>query len=415
MSETTVAGQAAVRVPGEVRAATRAAAATLAVEEIVRREDLDRHLEEWSALVECAPEATLFESPEFLLPWLDAFWCPRPLAFQLVRSGRRLVGLVPLLAGVAGPGACPGSLSLAVNEHNGRGGILREEASPAVLEAALAHALRRRPGQRLGFGMILSRSALFDDVQALAGRRGLGSCVRQSVASPVVRIEGTWEAYLAGRAAHVRSALRRKRKKLGQAGQLHLECTSGVAGWRAAFADVLRVERRSWKHAAGSSLTARPQVGAFYERLTRVLAERGWLRLYLLYLDGEPIAHLCAASFRGELWGLMPSYVEDLRQLSPGIVLATLVLQQAFERREESCFDLLGIESRWKRELANGERAHANVCLATRRDLRCLACRIGQRHVKPVVQDHLPTFLRAWRALLARRWRAAAPPSCSNE
>jgi CelD/BcsL family acetyltransferase involved in cellulose biosynthesis len=373
---------------------------TIDVELVTSRAGLERRAAEWGELARRSSESTLFETPEFVLPWLDQFWLPRPLAFLFLRRRGSLAAVMPFVADARGELGCRGSLVLAVNEHNGRGGIVREEGDREVVEAALRWAAGQR--RRLVLKLVRSDSRLLEDALAAARSLGLASCRRENVGSPIVELDGSWDAFLASRDGHVRSELRRKARRLAATGAVRLEQVREPSRVRAAFADVLRVERASWKHAAGSAFSARPDVRAFYEALARGLAERGALRLYLLYLDEAPVAHLFAADSQRELWALMNTYDDSRARLSPGIMIAAQVFAERCAAGGGTV-DLLGIEARWKNELATGCRWHATLCIGSRFDPRCNACRLREHVVKPFLKTKLPRLVAAWRALRRRR------------
>jgi CelD/BcsL family acetyltransferase involved in cellulose biosynthesis len=127
-----------------------------------------------------------------------------------------------------------------------------------------------------------------------------------------------------------------------------------------AFDDVLAVERASWKEAAATSFTARPAVAEFFKTFGRQAAERGWLRLRLLYLDGRPAAYVFALVRKGEFLTLKTSYDEERKSLSPGAVLFESVAREAF-REGGKTFDIMGVEARWKNEYAEIKKPRAKA------------------------------------------------------
>ena len=155
------------------------------------------------------------------------------------------------------------------------------------------------------------------------------------------------------------------------------------------MADVLEIERSSWKQGTSTSLPTEPGVEGFYSRLAEVSARRGWLRLSLLYLDRTAGGlRLRRAVFRNELLALKTSFDGRLADLSPGQGLLLQVIEDAF-RDGLVAVDLLGYPARWKLEMANDERPHVDLCVFSRRILRCAACLLhggqGAPHAEAVL------------------------------
>jgi CelD/BcsL family acetyltransferase involved in cellulose biosynthesis len=371
---------------------------TLQVEEVEAAADLGRFRAEWEDLASRDPHGELFEAYVWITAWLDAYWKDRPLAFLFVREGDALVGLAPLLDDREGQLGCPDCLVTPVNPHARRCSLLAAGDTGRVVEAVLAHLESTRRGARLRLRCCDAASPV---VAALEERRPL-SLLREKPANPIIRLEGDWESYLASRPRHLRHELARKRKRLETEWEAKWVHVADAGGAERAMTDVLRIERNSWKHAEGTSLVSEPGAAGFYGRLTRSFAAEGWLRVELLYLDGEPVAHILGAAYRGTYYALKTSYDEAYRAWSPGIVLFQHAIGKAFEDGLGT-FDFLGDDSRWKSELANAQRAHVDACAFASTALRCRWDRVRVDRVKPFLEEHAPALVTLRRRVLDRQ------------
>ena len=243
----------------------------LRVEEVTAASELGPFQAEWEGLAERAPHAELFETHLWISAWLDSFWKDGPLAFLFVRSGEELVGLAPLLDDREGSLGCPHSLVTPVNPHARRCSLLAAGDPGPVVAAVLAHLERTRRGSRMRLRCCDASSPV---VAALERRRPL-SLMRQKDASPIIRLEGDWEEYLASRPRHLRHELARKRKRLETEWDAKWVSVADAAGAERAMTDVLRIERNSWKDREGTSLVSEPGASAFYTRIARNCAARG--------------------------------------------------------------------------------------------------------------------------------------------
>jgi len=371
------------------------AATGLQVEEVAAAGDLRRLWDAWESLAERAPHAELFETPMWLTAWLDTYWESRPIAFLFVRSGEELVGLAPLLDDRKGALGCPDCLATPVNPHARRCSLLAVGDATSVVEAVLAHLERTRRHSRM---RLRCCDALSPVVAAIEGRRPR-ALIREKGTSPIIRLEGDWESYLASRPRHLRHELARKQKRLEAEWDAKWVHVADAAGAERAMTDVLRIERNSWKHPAGTSLVSEPGAAAFYGRIARGAAAAGWLRVELLYLDGKPVAHIMGVGYRGTYYALKTSYDEAYRAWSPGIVLFQHAIHKAFEDGFRT-FDFLGADARWKSELANDRRAHVEVCAFAASALRCRWDRFRVDRVKPFLEERAPALVALRRRVL---------------
>lgn len=159
-----------------------------------------------------------------------------------------------------------------------------------------------------------------------------------------------------------------------------------------ALAEVWKIETQSWKQLAGTSLAAEKSAVALYESFVPRFATAGWLRMYLLHLDGKPAAHILGAQFNNEYFALKTSYDSTFKAASPGQAIFFYALRDAFERKLR-VFDFLGNDSRWKNELANAERRHVSVCAHSKLDAYCAWHRVYETSLKPFARDNAPKLV----------------------
>ena len=92
---------------------------------------------------------------------------------------------------------------------------------------------------------------------------------------------------------------------------------------------------------------SRPELRRFYTTLAHRMAERGWLRLHFLTVNGRRIAfgyHVCRGN---RLYLLKPGYLPEYAQYSPCTLMCALVLQDAYAKGVKEC-DFLGVTDPWK-------------------------------------------------------------------
>ncbi len=360
----------------------------LTVEEVTSRADLERYRAEWSELVEQAG-GNLFASDLYVIPFLDSIWRDRPMRFLFVREGNRLVGLVPFLKRRAGPVLCKGEASIVPAESGLPAGMLHRGDAAAVLDAAFDHLGSRRGRLAAAFRHADLGSPEPAAIEAAALRHGLIVARRPVPPSCVVRLDGSWDAYLCSRSRHFRSELKRKLKKLEAAGAVRRVTASSPDEVEAVLPDVMKIEERSWKHAQRSSLVADAKEWDRLRRLALLGAERGAARLHLIYVNEAPVGHVSCLVHRRTLYALKTSFDEAFRAHSPGAALFEQALRHAFEERLEA-FEFLGIESRWKNEMATEVREQVDLCVFSRTKLRCRACHLYQDRLLPLVKSWLP-------------------------
>jgi CelD/BcsL family acetyltransferase involved in cellulose biosynthesis len=142
-------------------------------------------------------------------------------------------------------------------------------------------------------------------------------------ASPTLLLPATWDEYVTGRSSNFRQQLRRREEALGREGEVATRLADPTTlddDLDALFA----LHRARWG-SARSDFEDTP----FHRELAREALARGWLRLWLLELDGRPIA-----AWHGFRVGSVTSYYQAGRdpsyeRLSVGFVLLAQSIRSA--------------------------------------------------------------------------------------
>jgi CelD/BcsL family acetyltransferase involved in cellulose biosynthesis len=310
--------------------------------------DLRSLAPEWERLAERV-DALPFLRPGWILPWLDAFGTGSPEAITVERDGE-LVALLPMQR---------------------RGGRLRSVSNwhspvfaPLALDGAARDALLAQLFARGRSSVELN--LLDDDLLGSIGdsARGAGRRVRKrTIAScPVVEMGDCFDTYERGLSRNRRRSLRRGRRQLEAEGAVSFDVHTGVYGLDAALDELFSVEASGWKGKRGTAIASNPNTRRFYTDVARWAAERGWLRIGTLRLDGRAIACDYSIAFDGAWYSLKSGYEESYRRFGPGALLLREQLRHCCEEGVTT-FELLGTEDSfklsWAERSSERTRVHA--------------------------------------------------------
>jgi CelD/BcsL family acetyltransferase involved in cellulose biosynthesis len=282
--------------------------------------------------------ASPFSRPGWFEAWWRAFGDGRPQILQARRAGR-IVGVLPVRHR-------RGKVTSLDNWHTFTCGPVAEtpEIAQGLIESAMNIA---RLSADLGH---LSP----DDAELVVGvatRRGAAARPSTLQRSPYIRIEGSFEEYLARRNTKFLARIRQRRRKLEKEGELELTTHDGSAGgWEnldELLAEFLRIEGMGWKADAGTAILSSPKTAAFYTDVARWAAAKGILKISMLRLSGRVIAAELALDDGRAHYGLKVGYDPEFRAAGPGFIMAYDLIESAFDRGLES-FEFTGSASEEK-------------------------------------------------------------------
>jgi CelD/BcsL family acetyltransferase involved in cellulose biosynthesis len=234
--------------------------------------------DEWATLA--GEHGSLFATPEWLLLWWDHFGGGRELLLSFERDADgRLDAILPFY-------------------------VWRER--PLRIIRPLGHG----PGDELGpFGRgaraALARFAAEERFDLLACEQlpGLGTwadalpggVVVARTGSPILDFEGkSWQELLAGRSRNFREQVGRRARALEREHDVRYRLVDAPDGLDTALDTLFRLHRQRFGDGSGFSRTE-----AFQREFAAVAADRGWLRLWLLDVDGRPAAAWLGFRFAG--------------------------------------------------------------------------------------------------------------------
>jgi CelD/BcsL family acetyltransferase involved in cellulose biosynthesis len=293
--------------------------------------------ESWNILTNAASGAIFLQHE-----WFDAAWAWRKddasLFVLLAWDGKSLTGVFPLIR---------------VREKRGLVTIRRLElltvpdtqfcdliAAPenrGRVTAAFCVELDRRRSQ---WDLLLLRYLDENAVALHALRAGLSerryTCeVQTQDRNLFVSLANSWDSYYTTRSRSLKKANNLASNRLKKAGAVTIEWLTGPTIGEPALEDALEkaidISRRSWKQGTGNSLD-RQGPGAFIKTLTAHAARRGWLSLWLLNLDGKPVAMEYQLVDGANVYALRADFDSACEEISPGSHLMRTLLESLFGR-----------------------------------------------------------------------------------
>jgi CelD/BcsL family acetyltransferase involved in cellulose biosynthesis len=309
----------------------------------------------WRDLQEDSDAGSPFLTWEWMFTWWRHLSAGRRLSILAVWRRRELMAIAPLAlrrrwlprllvpAGFVGTGSVgPDYLDL----------IVRRGRTEEAMEALAGHLDSGRI--ILDLAQIHAGSRAARDLARRLRLRGWSLRETRTDVCPFIRLSGhTWESYLDTLGPRHRYNFRRRLRNLETRHDLAFERAGSPAEVRQALALLVALHRLRWQERGGTNAFHTRALVAFHQELAAQASERGWLRLFVLSLDGRPAAALYGLRYRRTFYFYQCGFDPGFRKESVGLVTLGLAIRSALEEGVAE-FDLLhGAEEykfRWARE-----------------------------------------------------------------
>jgi CelD/BcsL family acetyltransferase involved in cellulose biosynthesis len=283
------------------------------------------------------------------------------------------------------------ALVFPVNGHTYRPNFIFGGDHGELLKSTFAHLREKARRANLCLCEVELDSLLAKTLPNIARECRIVTVFKKVSSSPFLRINTDWENFLRSKSKHFREEQKRKVNKMRKAGQVDFVKVSHPGQIHEVMQDILSIERNSWKEKEGTSFTAVPGLREFYLDVAETFARKHCLCIYLVYFNSVPIAHLFGIEYENRYYALKTSYDESYKEFSPGVFLFTHALQDIFESGLKE-LDFLGVESRWKNEIASDTRHLVNIFVYPK-SIPYLFVGYLENTVKPLIREKAPFVL----------------------
>jgi CelD/BcsL family acetyltransferase involved in cellulose biosynthesis len=336
--------------------------ASLSVEVVDREEELGPLVPRWRELA--AARQCLFATPDWYLSamrWLHPDAVP---AVAVARSQDGVIqGLIPLLSPEKHRGRrrafAPARRFADAFEPVAALGFAEQVVS-ACAPALAAHLGRRC---RIDLGWVVADATWWTELaRSWPGRMIALPASHETL--PHIDVAGiAWEKYLAGRSRGLRNDVGRKMRSLRRDHEVRLRRTVAAEQVHSDMDTLFRLHDARWGTREGTSAMDDRAAREFQRDLAQATQAQGWLRLYLLEVDDEPVAAWYGWRVGDRFSYYQAGFDPNWSRQSVGFLLLAETIREAIAEGAAD-YDLLRGKEGFKIRFANAERRTSRVVVA---------------------------------------------------
>jgi len=322
-----------------------------AIETIAEAEGFRRLRPEWDELLSTSSSDSLFLTWDWMYTWWKHLGGGRRLSILAVRSAGELIAVAPLALRRPDYVRLTPFSSLEFLGTGFAGSdyldlIVRAGREQHALAALADHLARGKV--MLDMARVRKGPSLASDLAARMGGQDWGLSEATTGVCPYIDLAGqTWVSYLAGLGPAHRANLNRRLRNLARSGDWLFAEAGSDEERREFFDQLIHLHTLRRRELGGSEAFHTPGLLAFHEEFSALARAHGWLRLYLLRLDGRPVAAFYGFRYGPTFYfyqsGFDPAYAKQ----SVGLVAMGLTIRKALEEGAAE-FDLLHGDEKYK-------------------------------------------------------------------
>lgn len=297
---------------------------------------VERLVPEWRALWRRVPDATPFQSPEWLLSWWEFFGNRMPLVLTAREDGR-LLALLPLYR-YAEPN-CRKLLPIGISLSDYLD-VLADANHPGLIKALLGSLVETADWDEcyipdLSRGAVLLTACF--PAQLIERRKPGEAC-------PVLILPDQATGLRGAVPRKTLRDLRQARRRASVVGAV--DVIRGDADTVSCLMqDFFRLHESRWEPIAGHGACADPVVREFHLTASRRMLDAGMLRLYVLRLGNTTAAAYYGFAAKGAAYAYLSGFDPQFAHLSPGTQIVAHAIEEAVREGAREFHFLRGNEA----------------------------------------------------------------------
>lgn len=312
-------------------------------ERVARFQDIEQ---EWLKLLPTCATNTPFQTLQWQRLWWETFASGRELLLQRFQGEDGLHGLAPLVRN-------GDEMTLAgdtdVSDYQD---FLVAQGQESVFYSALAQALSRETWQTLRVNSIPQESPTLSHLPGLLVKRGHAVEVEKEDVVPGLALPATWDEYVAGLDKKDRHELRRKLRRLEEAGTFRFYLAGPDSDLGRDMDDFFLLLKASSPD-KDDFLT--PQREGFFRAMAAETRRLGIFKLFFMEMNGERVAAAICFDYASRRFLYNSGYKLEFGYYSVGLLLKALCIQQAIQERL-TYFDFMRGAEPYKYHLGGQDR-----------------------------------------------------------
>ena len=306
----------------------------------VESETLDSVFAHWQRADRVLPWNCLFVLPVWLKPWWDNFGHNSALYLLSIRHEGRLIGIAPLQRS-------DDTVRLIGDENvcDNLDFIVAPENSADFYRILLNH-LKQDGVKRLELEPVREDSSVMAQFLPMAEKTGCRISYEGHDVSFELALPGSWDDYLTLLSGKERHEIRRKLRRLYEAGPISYRLVDDVSSVKKEMETFLELFR---SNRADKANFMDNRMDSFFRGLAETLAEAQIVKLFFLDLDGKPIAATMCFNYHATMYLYNNGYDKGFGSLSVGLLGKVLSIKESIQSGQKTYDFLKGAEVYKKR------------------------------------------------------------------
>lgn len=378
--------------------------------------ELELLLGDWNALLGLRSTASIFQTPEWLSSWWQAYGANKDLQTLIFSDGERnIVGIAPMYAEPTSVLGLPVRVLRIVGAGSGDSDALDFIIAPGYeqpcAETFLTWLADESQCGLCALETLPQDSLVAQHIAVAAHEMGL-QLYSETLPNFFVDLPSSWQEYLGGLQSSFRPLLTRYPKRLQSRYRVHIARCEREEDLDANLQTLFALHQMRWTGQGEPGAFSSAERRDFYSRMSRSFLRRGWLEFWLLTLEDEIVAAQFCFRYGNTVYLLQEGFHPKYAAEKIGYALRAHVLQEMI-KSGITRYDFLGGADAYKSKYGSRQGSYLTLRFGlTPRGKMHLSLQQRKLQIKRWLKTNLPATVLS---MLRREKPQAAAESRKNE
>ena len=322
----------------------------------------------WDSLLSRSFDNDVFSTWEWLHCWWRHFGRGRDLRILVARDGGEIVGIAPLMLSKYNFLNFMGfkRMEFVGSPHSDYNNFILLKRGRECVDLFLDYLLEEYDDwDCLELVDVREDSMTALSLEGIFNKGSLG--LERSVATfcPYIKLPGSVDVFLRGLSRNMQRNLRKRMRRLKRDFRVEFRTHEDFSSVKEAMGIFFKLHQKRWRSRGRSGAFVDEEFRAFHMDVATLFAERGWLSMFFLMADGEPVASIYSFDYGGKKYGYLTGFDPDFYPYSVGNLLKMYAVERCIQKGLRE-YDLMRGFERYKADWSTGLRRNFRVRLLRR-------------------------------------------------
>lgn len=318
----------------------------------------------WNNILSKSKSEQVFSTFEWFSSWWLAFGQNLSLCVLLVKEKDSIIGIAPLMLQKAAMcGLRFKKLSFIYNDNASHADFLLMAGREREGVSAIVDYLKsgRIAYDVLEFQNMPKESPNYELLLEKLSHDKAFFVLKEGLRSPYIPIAIDWQAYLLSLSKKFRKTLHNIQNR-AKSEKFRIEKVEDSIKNKGILNSIVGISEKSWKAKCNGEISHSRENVSFFQALSKIATEKGWLGIWLLTLRDKPIAYEYLLKYKEKIYALRADYDDAYKLVSPGLILNVEGIRSSFEEKIKE-YDFCGHDEEYKKKWTSSIRGHYHIIM----------------------------------------------------